>query len=311
MMGAADHQQLAKVVRPTLDPQRRVVNIQPQPISTVATRTTFLAFVQSTSPAASAAFSLGNSGMLLPMRSRSRATSASDPVWGATPNRPAPAYTPRMPMPLHVQPEIVTEFPVHVGARVTAEGPYRLRYSLSGGSMPGPYLDTIHAVSTSFAWYDDLTADLISATLQNSLVIRNHLGWRPFAKLGFQFEVGYGWVGLGGGLTGAEVIEAATGKSLNGEFGENLAVDAKATLHMLDATVGWDQRVWRGLHARLDLGAAFTLGSKTVLTPEFDVPRRAEPAVDDLMAEGEAYLDDTFRTYVHTPTVGLGLGWQF
>ena len=216
-----------------------------------------------------------------------------------------------MPIPFHVQPEVATEFPVYVGGRVTVEGPYRLRYSLSGGSMPAPYLDSINAVCTSFEWYDSLTADLISATLENSVVIRNHLGWRPFPKLGFQFEVGYGWVGLGGGLTGAEVIEAATGKTLSSAVGQNLSVSAAATLHMLDATVGWDQKVWRGLHLRFDIGGAFTMASETVLTPDFDVPPRAQDAVDGLMTEGEDYLNETFQTHVHTPTVGLGVGWEF
>lgn len=216
-----------------------------------------------------------------------------------------------MPLPLAIQLDLGTEFPLHVGGRLTVESPARLRYSLSAGALPAPYLDAINAVCVGAGWYSDTDAELISATLEGAVVVRNHLGWRPFRRSGFNFELGYGFVGLGGSLTGSEVLEVMAARDLPDSLGSNLAFSATASLHQLDATVGYDAPLYRGLHLRVDLGAAVTLASSTVIEPEFDVPRLAEGAVDELASTGEDELNAIFLSYVHVPTLGVMLGWQF
>ncbi|MBM4368057.1 MAG: hypothetical protein FJ102_17725 [Deltaproteobacteria bacterium] len=216
-----------------------------------------------------------------------------------------------MPFPLALQLDAGTEFPLHVGGRLTLEGPARIRYSLSGGALPAPYLDAINAVAVDAGWYSDTDAELISATLEGAVVVRNHLGWRPFPGNGFNFELGYGFVGLGGSLTGSEVLEVMVARELPESLGANLAFSATASLHQVDATLGYDATLYRGLHLRVDLGAAVTLASTTVIEPEFDVPWLVEGAVDELTTSGEEELDAIFLSYVHVPTLGLMLGWQF
>jgi hypothetical protein len=205
-----------------------------------------------------------------------------------------------------------TDVAIHAGLKGTVEGPLRLRYSISGGVMPGPYLDLINTVCTGFGWYDDATADLISAALQNSIVIRNHVGWRPFPKRGFQFELGYGLITLGGGLSGSEVIAAATGEDMPDDLDETFSFSVAATLHMADVTVGWEWLLWKRIVLRADLGGAFTLGSNTVVEQDFEeLNRFVQPAVDDFEDWAETYLDDTFTSYVHTPTIGVAVGYRF
>lgn len=216
-----------------------------------------------------------------------------------------------MPFPIHFEPAVGTEFPLHVGAKLAAEFPGRVRYSLSGGWMPVAYVDAINAVAIDQAWYDATTADIVSATLENAVVIRNHLGWRPFPKLGFQVEFGYGWVGLGGGLTGSEFLGIVLETEVPEELLSDRAIDASATLHMADVVVGWNQPIWKGLFLRVDLGAAFTVAAETTLTPAFDVPFWADDFVGGYTDAGEQKLDEVFLTYVHLPTIGIFAGWRF
>jgi hypothetical protein len=205
----------------------------------------------------------------------------------------------------------LTDVPIHVGGRMTVEGPARLRYSLSSGYLPPAYVGVINDVCVAAGWYSESTASLVQATVERSLVVRNHVGWRPWAGHGFQFELGYGWVGLGGGLTGTEVIAAATGTDVSSGVGDGREFSARASLHQLDVSAGWEWTIRRHVLLRADVGGAFTLASTTVIEPDFDVPRVAERFVDELTQAGEDYLDDTFTSYVHTPTLSFAAGWRF
>ena len=216
-----------------------------------------------------------------------------------------------MPIPFQFEPALVTEAPLSVGLRLTVEGPGRLRLTSSAGLLPDAYLQGINDVATHYEWWDDQTAELITVALDGALVIRNHLGWRPFAKLGLNVEAGYGFVGLGGGITGSEVLSIVTGYDIPDEVGGGLSFSANAVLHMADVTLGWDQALWKRLHLRVDLGAAFTLASQTTIEPDFEVAPLAEGFVDELCTRGEEALDEEFQTYVHLPTAAVSLGWRF
>lgn len=208
--------------------------------------------------------------------------------------------------------QALTDAPIQVGVRVTAEGPYRLRVSTGVGVLPAAYVDVINATCTSAGWYDEVTASLISASLENALVWRTHLGWRPFARHGFQFEGGYALVALGGGVTGPELIEALTGQSVPEDSAGERSFALRATVHQADVSAGWEWVIRGHLVLRADLGGAFTLAARTDVEPEFELQTRlGEAAVDAMEIEAETTLDETLVTWVHSPTVGLGVGWRF
>lgn len=78
---------------------------------------------------------------------------------------------------------------------------------------------------------------------------------------------------------------------------------------MLDVEVGWDFDLTEHLVLRPSIGGAFTFASSTSIEPAYTP--RAPRAVEAFARAGEAYLDDTYTTYVMTPTLGVQLGWRF
>ncbi len=203
--------------------------------------------------------------------------------------------------------EGLSDLPVQVGGRVQLEIPGRLHLSTSLGVLPKPYVELINAVVVAAGKYDQDTADLIEQCLQNSMVWRLHLGWRPFADYGFYLELGYGLVTLGGGLSGEELIELATGKTLPEDDGRTY--DVSSTLHMIDAELGWRFVLWQDLTLRVALGFTGTLWAKTNVEPDF--PVFFPHVIEAFTRPAERYLNDKYTTYVFMPTVTVALGWRF
>ena len=77
-----------------------------------------------------------------------------------------------------VMPHLGTDVPLHVGAGVDVETPFRLRAGASVGLMPGPYLDLTNAVVTELfpASYPPELAALVDSTLSSSVVVHTRLG---------------------------------------------------------------------------------------------------------------------------------------
>lgn len=220
--------------------------------------------------------------------------------------------------PVHVDVFAATYFPVSVGVAGRVELPARVRLTVGVGTMPGAYLSAINGLCTGFGWYDDLTASLISSALKNSLIVHPRVGWRPSPKLGFHFDVGYQVAALGGSLSGAETIAAASGQELPDGFdGDVIEVDASATDHMLTIEAGYDIVVRERLVIDLSLGGAFSVAARSELARagEITTPSRFDDTIDErldpLLAQGEEYLTDTLTRYVHTPTVGVMVGYRF
>ncbi|MGB0592427.1 MAG: hypothetical protein ACPGU1_22305 [Myxococcota bacterium] len=207
--------------------------------------------------------------------------------------------------------EVLTDFPIHMGAGARVEFPLGLRVHTSLGVMPGPYLETINALCTEMGWYDQLTADLISAALENSLVWRLRASWRPLSDYGFYVGAGYSLATLGGGLSGAEVIAAASGVTLPDQVEGKLNFETAAAVHMLDAEVGWELLFFDHLLLRLALGGTFTVDAATTLEAGWQVSKPTQAKVDELALAGELYLDDIITRYVHALTLTVALGWQF
>ena len=103
-----------------------------------------------------------------------------------------------------------TDVPVLVGASLTLETPGRARARLTGGFMPGPYVDLTNAAMTGFDIYSDTVAEIIDRALNRSAVIRLEGGYRPLPKRGLTVSGGYQLLTLGGDTADLSVFGEAT-----------------------------------------------------------------------------------------------------
>lgn len=210
--------------------------------------------------------------------------------------------------PWHLDVEALTDVPVHIGARVALEGPWRLRGALALGSLPEAYVDLINATSTSLDFYNQETADLIALVLKRSLVVRASLAWRPWETRGFYVEGGYSYVGLGGGASGQEVLAALTGQEL-ARASADRNYDINSTLHLLNLDVGWRWWLTDALSLRAAAGFIATVAANTQVKADF------EPTNAQLNANFERgvadFLDDTYTSYVFSPTLTVAIGYRF
>lgn len=209
----------------------------------------------------------------------------------------------------HLTAELLTDVPIQVGAKVVAEAPQRVRLSTSVGVMPSAYVDLINSTAESFEWYGESTAKLIEIMLQNTVVWRTHVGWRPFPERGFYFEAGYGLgVATGSTVGQADLAEASGAESPMTRGGESLDFESGAVLHMADVEVGWQWNLWEDLWLRAALGGAFTLGSSVTIERTFE---SSAPAWDTFETASEDYLIETLDTYAHTVVGTLAVGYRF
>lgn len=207
--------------------------------------------------------------------------------------------------------EVYTSFPTDVGLRGTIEGPGRLRLTGSAGVLPDAYLDTINNTALANGWYKQKTVDLLDAALEHALVLRLHAGWRPFPAHGFQFEAGYGFIGLGGGLTGAELFEVEYGYDLSALLGDELSFAARAAMHRVDASFGWEYVIRRHLLIRWDLGASYTAHATADIHREFEAYWPLSTELDRIEGDAEDDVIEALEKHVHTPIMAVGVGWRF
>ena len=212
--------------------------------------------------------------------------------------------------------ELGTDFPIAVGGQVRVVSPVGARLSLGAGVFPGPYLDAINEVVVPFTaetGYDEYDAKVVRDALENSAVIRLHVGYQ-FTEH-FYAEVGYGWVGLGGSVNGSDALILATDFEPRGEMPQmenalEYAIDS--TLHMVNAEVGWE---WVDLDPwvfRTALGVAWTVAATTEVEPSFDVRfPQVRQRLEGLETWTEDYLDDLYTTTVISPTFSVGVGYRF
>jgi hypothetical protein len=212
-------------------------------------------------------------------------------------------------LPLHVAVDAGTEFPVDVGARLTVEVPLRLQFAFALGAMPSGYVGVINGTLVAFKVYDDTTASLINAALQNSLLMHLQFGWRPFETQGFYFHAGYLLGTLGGGLSGADVV-SAVGKTPLGNVNRSDSFKVSTFVQGVEAEIGWVWNLPFSLQIRAALGAMHLFSSASTITYTGTVNRPAvKTEVAKLEQQGQQYLDDTITTYVYSPMATLTVGW--
>jgi len=197
-----------------------------------------------------------------------------------------------------------------VGGRLGIEFPGRVRLSSSVGYVPDAYLSTINAAAEELEVYDERVGDLIEETLEQGVVWRTHVGWRPFKHAGFYVDAGYGLLALTGNTSPEEVLVALTGIEPPEEEGAlDRRYDVRSTLHMVDVELGWRWLVGEHLTARVGLGMGVTFSASSTVEPEFEPTQPTRTAVFTGLAE--SYLDRTYEEYVHFPTLSLSLGYVF
>ncbi len=212
--------------------------------------------------------------------------------------------------PVHLGLEAVTDVPWDVGARATLELPGRLRFAGTVGVLPRRYLHIIDEGIIALGGFDRDTADLIEDALSSSLVLRAHLGWRPFPHAGFYLHGGYGLVTLGGGVSGATALSLALDMEIPEWMVEGYDFSLDSTLHSVELELGWEGALWRDLSWRVGLGGLWTVGANTRVEPLFD-PWLAAPLVDAYCDDTEDELDAIYLRWVRAPVLSVGLGWRF
>ena len=212
--------------------------------------------------------------------------------------------------PVHLGLELLTDVPIELGTRVAVEVADVFRASLTLGVLPGPYVDLINAVVVAFDGYNDATADLITQALNNSLILRLHTGLRPWSDLGLYFDIGYTLVTLGGGVAGEDLFAVVTGIAPPTNLtGDEHPYDVASTLHLVGFEVGWEWVFAQSWTVRTAVGAVFTVASNTTVQADFD--SRFPSLVGNFTAFSEAYLDEVYTSYVHTPVVSVSVGYRF
>jgi hypothetical protein len=209
----------------------------------------------------------------------------------------------------HLDVGVATQLPTDLGVKLSGELPSRVRLGLTAGFMPPPYLDLINGIATGFGWYGEPTAQLIDAALNNALIVRLDAGIRPIPKAGFTADAGYMLAFLGGGLAPADAVSSAVA-----DGGDAESLQVHATLHLLTVTLGYDWVIADRVVLGPTLGGAFTLASSSSAEIGGSSGGRfgGGSATDGVLERAtEELLDQTFKSYVHTPTVGLRLSYRF
>jgi hypothetical protein len=198
-----------------------------------------------------------------------------------------------------------TALPVHLGVQALLELPHRIQLAAEVGWMPRSYVELINEVCTGFGWYDDATAALIGAALDNALVLRAAAGWRPFPSEGFEVRVGYTAALLGGGLSATEAVEAVTGRELRTSGTE---VPLQATAHAFQVALSWAFFIERAVLLRLEVSYFQIFYTDAWIALD---PSRGDAAIAAASEALGTYLDDVLGTFAKTPTLSAFVGYRF
>ena len=81
---------------------------------------------------------------------------------------------------------------------------------------------------------------------------------------------------------------------------------------MITGRTGWEWHARENILLRVTLGFAYTVHSRSeVRTTEPPTNPIASALGETLSSEAEAYLNDVFVSWVHTPMIGLYSGYRF
>ncbi len=207
-----------------------------------------------------------------------------------------------------------TYIPLSLGAEANVELPARILVRGGIGVMPSAYSDTIVNLLGDFSVLNAFDQALLNTAIQNAVVARVSAGWRPFPRLGFEALVGYTLITIGGGVSSTDVVDAylqSKGLTDRSPPGAQESVPIAATLHNLDATVGWrfllfdDKLVLRASLGYLQCVASSMTASETTSRPA------SQALTSRINQELASNLNPYFTEYVKVPVVGLTAAYRF
>lgn len=207
-----------------------------------------------------------------------------------------------------------TYLPLALAAEGTLELPYRILLQADVGWMPSPYSHTIVDLLDAFGAINTFEEALLKTAIQSSFVGRVSAGWRPFPSLGLEVLGGYTVLTAGGGVNGADVVDAylqSKGSTNQVPNDSNRGIPLSATLHSFHATVDWR---WLLLGDKLVLRASlgylecFASSTSVGLTPARPGDQAVVSRID---SELQGFLNPYFVTYVKVPILGLTAGYRF
>ena len=214
------------------------------------------------------------------------------------------AQAPSAPSRYRLIAEAATDFPLFLGAEVTFELPFRLAFGGGVGGVPTSYLRVTGDAVVAVADLEGAEADLVTEALSGSWAGRLFIAWRPRPDAGFYLRVGYTALNLSGQMDSADAIAATT--ALPTTAAEGGVARLRSTLHGIDAQIGYRWHLG-SVTVRLGLGFFATVGSAATI--DVDSPLNPE-LTDELSRLGEDYLEDIYQSYVFTPSLGLGIGYD-
>jgi hypothetical protein len=188
------------------------------------------------------------------------------------------------------------------------------------GYLPGTYVGLINTWCVHTGVYGEDTARLVDLAVDQALVWRTHVGFRPFAHLGLYLDAGYTMVTLGGGLTAGQVVSAETGVELPpgpplpvppGVHAVNPATDSftiGSTLHLVDLEVGWELLVLRSLYLRTAVGGVLAVAASARVAPQF-TPLSPQAMNAFVSAAGERITSSLESVRAPVVSVSLGYAW--
>lgn len=204
---------------------------------------------------------------------------------------------------VRLQIEAATELPLFVGARTQLVLPFGLHLGAGLGALPDGLLDVTAGVASRVGGLDDASAGLVQQALSDGWMTKVYAGWSPNSGA-FYLQVGYGYLGLEGSLTSAQLA------SLDG-LQAVAAFPGTATLstgvHALEGELGFRWAI-DDVRVRLSVGLTAALASNTTFQIEAaNLPATEATRLGELAAGA---VDGGVERFGYLPTVGLGIGYD-
>jgi hypothetical protein len=206
----------------------------------------------------------------------------------------------------------VTEAPIMIGGQATLELPYRFLVQTELGVLPSFYVNAADSVLVAAGAYDQNVSVLVRNALSNSVVFSLSGGWRPFVDHGFEILGGYTLTDGGGTVSARQAVQAVTGSALPASV-PDADIGLHSTVHSVHVSLGWQWVIANHISVRTSLGYLQSVGSSSHITVPASIASNpmVAPHIDQANRAVDAYLNDTFTTYVKLPIVGLSVGYRF